>query len=149
VTVSGALPLNNFTILLQYTSSGGLLVGRYGIDWSKGLENFTDEDYGKIMEETTKIIENNEPDELLSGAYYDRGSIYIDRGNYEMAIFDFTSALQLHFNHPDAAHYNRGLAYYMLKKLDLALSDFNEANYLHPEDKNTLHMIELTTSKNR
>ena len=116
-------------------------MGRYGLDWDKGYENFTDEDYNLIMAETTKIIETNKPDELLSGAYYDRGIIYNDRGKYEIAISDFTSALQFNFNHPDAAYYNRGLAYYMLEKFDLALSDFNEALQINPDDQDTIKFI--------
>lgn len=123
-------------------------MGRYGIDWSKGLDKFKADDYDTIVLETTKIIENNVVGDLLSGAYYDRGIIYSDRRNYEKAILDFTFALQLNFHHPGAAYYNRGLAYYMIKKMDLALFDFNKANNLNPNDEDTLYMIKLITSRN-
>jgi tetratricopeptide (TPR) repeat protein len=79
-------------------------MGRYGIDWSKGLENFTDEDYDKIMAETTKIIETRKPEKLLAGAYYDRGIVHRDRGDKEQAIFDYTSVIELHCSYIDAAY---------------------------------------------
>jgi hypothetical protein len=67
-------------------------MGRYGIDWSKGLENFTKEDYDRILVETTKIIEEKNPAiEVLSGAFYDRGVLYGMRGDNEKAVLDYTA----------------------------------------------------------
>jgi len=46
----------------------------WGIDWNKKMEEFTEEDYDKIMAETAKIIEEGNADiDSLSGAFYDRG----------------------------------------------------------------------------
>ena len=117
-------------------------MGRYGIDWDKGLKNFTDEDYDKIMIETTKIINKDEPSDLLPGAYYDRGIINYNRDNYDNAISDFTSALQLHCIHPFAAYYNRGLAFYCKKQYEKALSDFYEAEHINPNDPEIKNMIQ-------
>jgi tetratricopeptide (TPR) repeat protein len=124
-------------------------MSRYGIDWSnrKSSDDFTEEEFDIIFAETTKIIENDDTETDIASAYYDRGIIYIKWGDYEKAIFDFTSALQLHFQHPGTAHYNRGLACYMIKKTESALSDFNEAKCFYPDDKDTLYMIDLISKK--
>jgi tetratricopeptide (TPR) repeat protein len=111
-------------------------MGRYGIDWSKGLENFTDEDYDRIFKETSKIIESKSPEDLLPGAYYDRGIIYRNRGDNEKAVLDYTSAIQLNCRHIDAAYYNRGFVYYVMDQYDAALADFDVYRRLKPNEQN-------------
>ncbi|GHV81114.1 hypothetical protein AGMMS49944_29050 [Spirochaetia bacterium] len=117
---------------------------RYGIDWEKGFENLTKEDYEKIFVETSKIIEAKHPTELLPGAFYDRGLVYYDRSDYGKAIPDFSSAIQFAFNHPADAYYCRGLAYYSIDKYDNALSDFIEAIKIAPDFENAKSMRDQT-----
>jgi len=122
-------------------------MGRYGIDWTKGLKNFTTEDYDKIFSETTKIIDTKEPEELLSGAYYDRGIIHYNRDEYDKAISDFTSAIQLNGIFPAAAYFNRGISYFCKKQYDKALTDLLEAKRIDPNDTEIDDMIQRIHNK--
>ena len=119
-------------------------MGIYGIDWSKGEEGLTEEDYAIIFVKATEIINTNEPKELLPGAYYDRGIIYYSRDDYDNAIFDFTTAIQLCCKHLAAAYYNRGLAFYCKKQYEFALSDFYNAKRINPKDIEIENMIQQT-----
>jgi tetratricopeptide (TPR) repeat protein len=119
-------------------------MSRYGIDWDKGLENFTPEDYDKIFLETCKIIEAKSPDELLPGAFYDRSIIYENRHNYDAAISDLATAIKMNVPHLSAAHYNRGLAFYSKGQYENALLDFRKAITLDPDDEDTKEMIKDT-----
>jgi hypothetical protein len=65
-------------------------MSRYGIDWDKGEEGLTEEDYDKIMVETTKIIEEGNADiDLLSGAFYDRSVLYSQQPPPLAVVVDF------------------------------------------------------------
>jgi tetratricopeptide (TPR) repeat protein len=100
------------------------IIQRYGIDWGEGRKDLTKKDYKIIFTETTKIIEDKSfPDkDELSIAYYDRGIIYSDRGEYQKAINDYSSAIEI--DGRIEAIYNRGGLYYHLEQYFLALKDF-------------------------
>ena len=119
-------------------------MSRYGIDWDKGSKNFTSEDYEQIFAETSKIIAAASPDELLSGAFYDRAIIHYGRKDYEKAISDFTCAIKLCFKYLEEAYYARGLSYYSIDNYDAALSDFTDAVRIHSNLKDAWEMIEKT-----
>jgi len=107
-------------------------MGRYGLDYEKGYENFTDEEWAILLIETTKIIDAEEDSLEVAFSLNDRGIYYRIKGEYDKAITDYTSAIEKRndFAH---AYRNRGLAYWKMKQFENALDDFNEALRLFPE----------------
>jgi tetratricopeptide (TPR) repeat protein len=118
-------------------------MGRYGLDWSKGLKNFTDEDWNIVLTETTKIIDAKQNMKEVALSLNDRGIVYQKKKEFDKAILDYNYSIQLI---PEFAHaiYNRGKVYWSLKQYDLALSDFNEALRLFPTIQGTPEDIEDT-----
>jgi len=107
-------------------------MGRYGLDWDKGLKNFTDEDWNTVLTETTKIIDEDGGTLEVAFSLNDRGIYYDNKGEYDKAITDYTFAIE---KRTDFAHAyrNRGLTYWTMKQFENALDDFNEALRLFPE----------------
>lgn len=64
-------------------------------------------------------------------AYYNRGSIYSNRGEYQKALTDFNDALIILPQYA-SIYNNRGLVYDRLHKYEDALTDFNHAIELEP-----------------
>lgn len=62
--------------------------------------------------------------------FYNRGFAYLSKGDYEAAIADFSTALEmvseLDLGKPLEAYYNRGGAYYQTGQYELAVDDFYE-----------------------
>ena len=118
-------------------------MGRYGLDYSKGLKNFTDADWNILLAETTKIIDARKNMKEVALSLNDRGIIYRKRGMFNEAILDYNYAIKLI---PNFAHafYNRGTVYWSLNQYDLALSDFNEALRIFPSIRGTDKDIEDT-----
>jgi len=67
------------------------------------------------------------------GQFLDRGMLFIERGEWEIAIMDFTEALKLNSNLV-AAYINRGLAYSVKMDSDSAIADFDHAIRLDPNN---------------
>ena len=64
-------------------------------------------------------------------SYTDKGDKALDKGDYQLAITNFTSALKIEPNNTDA--YNgRGTAYSFNSQPDLAIQDFNKALSIDP-----------------
>ncbi|NVO03379.1 MAG: tetratricopeptide repeat protein [Bacteroidetes bacterium] len=57
---------------------------------------------------------------------YNNGLENYSKGNYELALSDFNSAIRINPDHSDAYYY-RGLVYSVQKKFDLAISDYTNA----------------------
>ncbi|MDR1736419.1 MAG: tetratricopeptide repeat protein [Oscillospiraceae bacterium] len=66
-------------------------------------------------------------------AYFSRGYFYSSEGEHNLAIEDYSKAIELK---PDYAYAynNRGAAYNSLGKYDLAIEDFNKAIELKPDN---------------
>ena len=58
--------------------------------------------------------------------YNSRGNVYLQKGEHELAIADYTEAIE---RNPDLAeaHYNRGLAWLQLQRCEKAKSDLTAA----------------------
>jgi len=137
-------------------------MSRYSIDWNREMEEFTEEDYDKIMAETAKIIEEGNADiDLLSGAFYDRGLVYDLREDSDSAISNYTSVIQINDlaeeaeqakTALEAAYYNCGYIYANLNLYKNAISDFKKALEIFPNDidaKECLDWAETMFNKNR
>jgi tetratricopeptide (TPR) repeat protein/S1-C subfamily serine protease len=58
--------------------------------------------------------------------YYNRGNLYSDQQKYELALADYSKAIELNRNYANA-YYNRGVLYKDQQKYELALADFSKA----------------------
>jgi len=117
----------------------------YGVDFSK--KEFTEEDYEKIMIETTKIIEDETKEQIEIGtAYYNRGLVYYSRNEEEKAIPDFSKAIELmpKFSH---AWFMRAASYYMFFRNEDALNDARKALELDETDQQCINFIEKIIKK--
>jgi tetratricopeptide (TPR) repeat protein len=65
--------------------------------------------------------------------FVDRGIAYDDLGRPEAAIADFTTAIKLQPNYPEA-YYDRALAYEQIGDMPRALSDYGTAIQQNPKD---------------
>lgn len=64
--------------------------------------------------------------------YFRRGEVFYTKNNFEEAIINFTSALNIKKDNAEA-FLKRGLAYFGEKRFDEALSDFNKAIEINPK----------------
>ncbi len=67
--------------------------------------------------------------EDLATAYSNRGDAYRNKGQYDRAIADFDTAIELDPKHA-IAYSNRGIAYKKLGEIDKAMSDTQKAKEL-------------------
>jgi tetratricopeptide (TPR) repeat protein len=68
-----------------------------------------------------------------AGAYFARGNIRAELGEFAQAVADYAEAIKL--DPKDSPAYNgRGFAYRSLGQLDKALADYNQAIQLNPKD---------------
>jgi tetratricopeptide (TPR) repeat protein len=77
------------------------------------------------------VTENTQPQ--TAGAFLDRGMLFAGRGDYDLAIEDYTQAIRLDTNN-SAAYFNRGIAYYFKSDYDRAITDYTQAIKLDPND---------------
>lgn len=66
-------------------------------------------------------------------AFNDRGSIYLDQGEFDKALSDFNDAIRLNSN-SDIAYYNRGILYFKQGNLKEALFDYNDAIQINQDN---------------
>ncbi len=104
-------------------------------------------DYGKVEETieiksglTTTVHLELQIQELKgTAAYHSRGFISLSRAQYDLAVADFTKAIEQNPNFM-VAHYNRGVAYFELAKYDLAIADFTKAMKLGLKGKGSYYI---------
>jgi tetratricopeptide (TPR) repeat protein len=74
-----------------------------------------------------------------AATYHTLGFSYFDKGEYDMAIADFSKAINLD---PEflLAYYNRGVAYFDKHEYDLAIADFSRAMELGFKGKGSYHI---------
>lgn len=92
-------------------------------------EAYEDSDYSQAVSLYCQVLEadENSGDEV----YNNRGMSYYNLGQYETAIQDFTSAIELN-DSSDVYYGNRASAYYQLGSYSLAAEDFSTALSLKP-----------------
>jgi tetratricopeptide (TPR) repeat protein len=64
-------------------------------------------------------------------AYYNRGLLYANKGNLQVAEKDYSKAIEIDRRYEDA-YYNRGLVFAKMKKYEQAVRDFAQAITLKP-----------------
>jgi len=67
-----------------------------------------------------------------------RGSDYLDKKRYEMAIAEFSKAIEINPGLSDV-YYNRGFAYSQSGKPDEAISDYSKAIKINPNDSDSYY----------
>ncbi len=78
----------------------------------------------------TRIAQGNNQDAI---GHYNRGVGYIQQEKYDLALAEFTKAINIDPRFAEA-YLNRGLLYAVQGKPDLALSDYNQALNINPRD---------------
>ncbi len=115
---------------------------------SAATEAQSNEDVARCARETnadlqlsycTRAIESGRLSALeLPLAFYNRGTVYADRDDYEHAIWDFSRAIELKPNFMEAL-YNRGTAYEKKGEYDRAIQDLNRVIALNPKIAEAFH----------
>jgi len=68
----------------------------------------------------------------FANAYFKRGDAYDETGKYDLAIIDYTKAIDLHYEPLQTVYHYRGTTYLKMKEYSLALSDFNVSISIKP-----------------
>ena len=78
--------------------------------------------------------------------YHSRGFTHFAKNQYDLAVGDFTKAIELDPNYL-VAYYNRGVAYFDLGQYDVAITDFTKAMELGLRGKGSYHIRGLAYAK--
>ncbi len=73
------------------------------------------------------------PDPVDANGFHDRGNLRSRNGSYELAIADYSKAIEMDPGFAEA-HYNRGSSHYELGSYEEALADLTRAIDLNPND---------------
>jgi len=71
-------------------------------------------------------------DPEASAAYVNRGNAYFSTEQFDLAIDDYSTSLQMNSRNPYIAHYNRGIANEAKRETKLAFADFVRVLELRP-----------------
>ena len=85
--------------------------------------------YADVISPDEWIAESNQilkTDPQDAKAYFNRGTGYFEKGEYDAAIADLSRAIAIEPNAPDV-YFNRGASYRRQHKIDAAISDFSKA----------------------
>jgi tetratricopeptide (TPR) repeat protein len=83
------------------------------------------------VEQTETIKNTQEVESIAAKKAFDLNVKYYEQGNFDIAIKEYTKAIQLS-QYDEKAYFNRGVCYAKLKNYELALADFNKAIELNP-----------------
>ena len=113
---------------LKLLQQQGKLPAEFGAKIDLCNEYVDKKQYSLAIRACTKKINEGTPG---SSDYYNRGTAYLNSGEYIKAIADFNNSIRLA---PEsfAAYNNRGSAYAALREIQKAITDFNKAIELSP-----------------
>lgn len=102
----------------------------------------------EAKKETKKETGEKEATEEIKDAdsYHSLGFTHFGINRYDLAVADFTKAIELDPNYL-VAYYNRGVAYFDLGQYDVAILDFTKAMELGLRGKGTYHIRGLAYAK--
>lgn len=99
----------------------------------RGIEAILTDNFDDVITYYSEVISSQRADLLLDSLYSSRGMAYEKRGEYDLAIADYTVAVEL--DREDAERYiSRGIAYRLKGDFDNAIKDFNKAIELNSTD---------------
>lgn len=106
------------------------------------LSHMSDRDYHvQVIQHLTERL-RDEPDDRR--AYFLRGNAYLDHGDFQAAVDDYTQAINLQ---PDAMAYNnRGIAYRNLRDPQRAIADYRQALVLDIDYRDAYNNLGLVLS---
>ena len=106
----------------------------------RGIEAYQRDNLGDAVDYFTEVILSVVADTTVTArAYNNRGVAYNKKGEYDLAIADFTEMMALRRNDPQA-HRNRGATRANHGEYELAIKDFDKAIDLNPEDARVYNM---------
>ena len=89
--------------------------------------------YDDAIAECTSQIRGETAVDNIGIAYTNRGLAYAGKGQYDLAIDDYTKAIRATPKY-EKAYYNRGNAYYAKGKYSQAIDDYTRAIELNPKN---------------
>lgn len=106
----------------------------------RGIEAHQRDNLGHAIDYYTEIISSVAADTSVTArAYNNRGVAYNLKGEYNLAVADFTKMMELRRNDPQA-HRNRGAVHANHGEYELAIKDFDKAIDLNPDDARVYNM---------
>lgn len=96
--------------------------------------------YDDAIKECSRQINGETRVDDVGIAYVNRGLAYVGKGQYDLAVDDYTTAIKAKPNYENA-YYNRGNAYYALERYGLAIDDYNKVIELNPKNPNSYYNI--------
>lgn len=100
-------------------------------DWyEKGKIALQGQKHDEAISAFTKAIDTNP---AIAECYFYRGIAHGNKGEWDIAINDYTKAIELDKKVAVFAYNNRGLAYEKKGQLDLAIEDYSQIVQLHPK----------------
>ncbi|MCL4253373.1 MAG: tetratricopeptide repeat protein, partial [Anaerolineae bacterium] len=91
----------------------------------------THEENGRVDEAIICYTEAIRLYPRFADAYYQRGQLFLGRGDYALAVDDFDAVLELNPQNV-AVYYERGVGRYLLGDYDHALTDFERVLSVMP-----------------
>ena len=73
------------------------------------------------------------PEPVDANGFHDRGNRHSRNGSYELAIADYSKAIEIDSEFAEA-HYDRGFSFYELGRYEEAITDLTRAIDLNPND---------------
>jgi tetratricopeptide (TPR) repeat protein len=121
--------------LLVAGASGAALISPAGAQSSEQIRNwcFEDATEDQTIQGCTAVIKaNRETPQDLANSYFNRGSAYAGKFQYERAIQDYDQAIKLVAGF-SRAFQHRGLAYAKKRQFARAIQDYDQAIKLKPD----------------
>ena len=99
----------------------------------RGIEAILTDNFDDAITYYSEVISSHRTDLQLESLYSSRALAYESRGEYDLAIADYTKSVKL--DPENAERYvSRGIAYRLKSDFDSAIEDFNEAINLNSND---------------
>jgi tetratricopeptide (TPR) repeat protein len=114
--------------------------------YNRGLLYAKQENYPQALDDFSNAIQANENNKATEtyfdfpAVYNNRGNVYFNMAEYQLAIADFVTATNVKTEHEksDRAYFNLGLTYTETKDYARAIQAFDEAIRLNPSDADNL-----------
>jgi outer membrane protein assembly factor BamD (BamD/ComL family)/TolB-like protein len=106
--------------------------GCVGVHINKGVKALNQSDYNRAIDEFTEEIKLGGPNKSI--AYYMRGFVYAEKGDYHAAVADYSEAIRIDnkLTKQPNIYVQRGIAYARKGEYEPAIGDFNMAINVSP-----------------